>query len=279
VQYVVTAAVKPDRIRDILVRQDVPKGWVITVADASNVRVAYSRNHDEYVGKPITPTLARLIAGSAVEGTGTATTAHGVESVAGFTKLPRWGLSVTVGAPTALFYGAFWKAFAVYASGLLIAVLACLLAARAIARRITGGIHRLQQQAGELGQGLPVHAGSYGIAEVDRLAKSLETASADRLAVEQQRESLLERLNQSLASLSIALDQAQEAARAKDHFLAVLGHELRNPLAPIVSTLDLMDVRGSEVHRRERQILRRQVAHMPASSTICWTSPASPKAS
>jgi len=33
-------------------------------------------------------------------------------------------------------------------------------------------------------------------------------------------------------------------------------------LAPIVSTLDLMDARGNEIYQRERQILRRQVAHM-----------------
>src|SRR5205085_1296581 len=32
----------------------------------------------------------------------------------------------------------------------------------------------------------------------------------------------------------------QDAARAKDEFLALLGHELRNPLAPIVTALELM---------------------------------------
>jgi signal transduction histidine kinase/CheY-like chemotaxis protein len=262
VQYVITAALRPDRIREILARQDVPKGWVITVADPANQRVAYSPDHEQFYGKRITPSLERVMGVAAAEGNGIAVTAEGVESVAGFTKLPRWGLSVIVGAPTSLLHKAFGKALAVYAAGLLLSLLACLLAAAAISRRIVGGIQDLQRQAGDLGQGQAVKARSHGIAEIDHLAQSLETASKDRLAVEQQRETLLASLNRSLASLRVALDQAQEAARAKDHFLAMLGHELRNPLAPIVSTLDLMDVKGGEVYLRERQILRRQVAHM-----------------
>jgi PAS domain S-box-containing protein len=58
-----------------------------------------------------------------------------------------------------------------------------------------------------------------------------------------------------------ALDRLEDADRRKDHFLAVLGHELRNPLAPIVTALDLMAFRGAG-HEREREVIRRQTAHM-----------------
>jgi signal transduction histidine kinase len=54
---------------------------------------------------------------------------------------------------------------------------------------------------------------------------------------------------------------AEEANRAKDEFLAVLGHELRNPLAPIQTALQLIALRG-EMHERERDVLERQVAHL-----------------
>jgi signal transduction histidine kinase len=38
--------------------------------------------------------------------------------------------------------------------------------------------------------------------------------------------------------------QAESAGRAKDEFLAMLGHELRNPLAPIMTAVQLMRLRG-----------------------------------
>jgi signal transduction histidine kinase/ActR/RegA family two-component response regulator len=55
---------------------------------------------------------------------------------------------------------------------------------------------------------------------------------------------------------------ADEAGRAKDEFLAMLGHELRNPLTPIVTALDLMDFRGGEAFRSERTVISRQVGHL-----------------
>jgi signal transduction histidine kinase len=44
----------------------------------------------------------------------------------------------------------------------------------------------------------------------------------------------------------------REAAHRKDEFLAVLGHELRNPLAPIRTALELMRLRAPEHAVRER---------------------------
>lgn len=55
---------------------------------------------------------------------------------------------------------------------------------------------------------------------------------------------------------------AESAGRAKDEFLAMLGHELRNPLAPILTALELMSLRGTNESERERQIIGRQVNHM-----------------
>ncbi|MET0312119.1 MAG: ATP-binding protein [Burkholderiaceae bacterium] len=64
------------------------------------------------------------------------------------------------------------------------------------------------------------------------------------------------------AEAEIARRQAETANRAKDEFLAMLGHELRNPLAPIVTSLELMARRGDASTANERAIIGRQVAHL-----------------
>jgi len=59
-----------------------------------------------------------------------------------------------------------------------------------------------------------------------------------------------------------ALAQAQSAGRVKDEFLAMLGHELRNPLAPIVTSLELMARREGAAGTPERHVIERQVKHL-----------------
>jgi signal transduction histidine kinase/CheY-like chemotaxis protein len=56
--------------------------------------------------------------------------------------------------------------------------------------------------------------------------------------------------------------RARQADRRKDEFLAMLGHELRNPLAPITTALHLMELRGSTTDVKEREIIARQVRHL-----------------
>lgn len=66
------------------------------------------------------------------------------------------------------------------------------------------------------------------------------------------------------ARLRELVDALGLADRRKDEFLAVLSHELRNPLAPIVNALAVLE-RGdpaSEPARRAREVIARQVKHL-----------------
>jgi signal transduction histidine kinase len=65
-----------------------------------------------------------------------------------------------------------------------------------------------------------------------------------------------------VTELTRARQAAEVANRAKDEFLAMLGHELRNPLAPILTALQLLQLRGVQAGERERQIIERQVKHL-----------------
>ncbi|WP_437852161.1 ATP-binding protein [Sorangium sp. So ce363] len=63
----------------------------------------------------------------------------------------------------------------------------------------------------------------------------------------------------------LASEQAlREADRRKDEFLVMLAHELRNPLAPIRTAIQVLDITGGDAPEavRTRDMIARQVAHM-----------------
>jgi PAS domain S-box-containing protein len=57
-------------------------------------------------------------------------------------------------------------------------------------------------------------------------------------------------------------EESEAASRSKDEFLAMLGHELRNPLSPILTALELMKLRDGAAFAKERSIIERQVRHV-----------------
>ena len=70
-------------------------------------------------------------------------------------------------------------------------------------------------------------------------------------------------ISQRKSDEAVIRRQADELRRAdiqKDQFLAILGHELRNPLGPIITALRLVDLKGDVSFQRERTLIGRQVA-------------------
>jgi len=66
----------------------------------------------------------------------------------------------------------------------------------------------------------------------------------------------------AIQEIDSARRAAEAANRTKDEFLAMLGHELRNPLAPILTALQLMQLRGDDATVKERAVIDRQVRHL-----------------
>ena len=79
----------------------------------------------------------------------------------------------------------------------------------------------------------------------------------DRKQAEHERDMLMEREQ-------AARQQAEAANRAKDEFLAMLGHELRNPLSAIASAVEVLNRvdAGSETAGNARTIISRQTRNL-----------------
>jgi signal transduction histidine kinase len=86
----------------------------------------------------------------------------------------------------------------------------------------------------------------------------------DREALRQMNELLEQRVAERTVDLERANSALKDADRRKDEFIAILAHELRNPLAPIVNALSLMQAAEEDLGlcREARSTLERQVGHM-----------------
>ncbi len=103
--------------------------------------------------------------------------------------------------------------------------------------------------------------------EAEALREQMEKEKANAAAMAQKAGELtrtvsaLERVESELTQQK---RQLEEADRRKNEFLALLGHELRNPLAPIVTGLELIRSRPVDdpILRKACGALDRQVAHL-----------------
>lgn len=108
-------------------------------------------------------------------------------------------------------------------------------------------------------------AGATDFLEKDKLdAKQLERSIRYALRQHETERALEKKVEARTADLAAANEALHEAARRKDEFLATLGHELRNPLAPMRNALEIMRMAGGspEILNRAREVLERQVQTM-----------------
>ncbi len=72
------------------------------------------------------------------------------------------------------------------------------------------------------------------------------------------------RISQDITAQKIAEQALQQAALRKDEFLATLAHELRNPLAPMRTAVELMRMQpaSTEISSQAREIMTRQINHL-----------------
>ena len=257
VSYVISAIVDPIVIVNILYRQRVPDDWVISVFDAKGQRVARSKAHERFVATPPTPSLRALISGPAPEGVGSTDTLEGDRVFTAYSKVPVLGWTVAAGLPVATVESAAFSSAAIYGLAVLVSIVIGMVAASTVARGVNRPIARLREAADALGRGGQPGVPETDIRELHELGEAISKAARQRHAIEVEREALLK-------SEQKARGDAEAANQAKDQFLAMLGHELRNPLAALSNAASLLDQGPPDgrIATRAREVIQRQVAHL-----------------
>jgi signal transduction histidine kinase/CheY-like chemotaxis protein len=248
VRYVLSAILETATIGEIVDRQGFPRGWAAAVIDGSSrfvVRRPAPAGGSEHASESLKKALER-----APSGWDRGKLLDGTEIYRAFHRSSLGGWSASIAMPRAVVEQGFAAVWLLVA-GFVAAAALGLWIAWWLAARISRPIIALAEAAPALGRGEasalpdpgPVH-------EVRELARSLgEAARAIRDREEQQR-----RAEQALLS----------ADRAKDEFLAMLGHELRNPLASVSNVAQLLEIAPDDpgILDNSAAILRRQIDHM-----------------
>jgi signal transduction histidine kinase/CheY-like chemotaxis protein len=260
--FVLTAVLQPEALKALIERQLVPKTWLVSVWDAKTRRVARSRAHDKFLGSAPSGGLQSLLSRGELEGIGPTHTLESEDVYTAFRHQREFGWAVSVAVPASEMAIGATQSLVAYGGGVILSVVIGLLAALAMARRINGPMGQLRDAAQALGEGQVVQVPEGDISEIQEVGDALFDAARQRAQSEAERERLLAAERVAHAEVQSAMLQAQTANQAKDEFLAMLGHELRNPLSPIVTALHLMSRRDAHAHEFERRIIERQVKHM-----------------
>ena len=233
VRYVLTAAVKADGMRDILDRQRIPRDWVVAIFDGSEQLVARSRQRDVTLGQRPSPTLRKLMLDRGDEGTGLTNTLEGDAVYSAYSRSADTRWTVAVGIPDAVVEQAARRSAAAYATGLLLSLALAIGTALVVARGINEPMRALARAARQLGEGHAPDVPRTPVNEIREVGDALLAAARERADSEAERAALLARESAARAA-------AESANRAKDEFLAMLGHELRNPLSAISNSAQIL---------------------------------------
>ncbi|MCC2973715.1 ATP-binding protein [Massilia sp. IC2-476] len=234
---------------------NLPPGSILETADSGGLLISRRPDPERWFGKKIAPDLLAAMRHPAqhplvLRGE------DGVERLHAFARVGGPSLSeytVTIGVPVETITAAARDAQLMSLLGLglttLLALLAAWLAGDIL---IVQRVRKLMETARRIAAGeLQARSGiSYGNEEIGRLAAALDEMAATLQAKE--------------AARSQAERELRAADQRKDEFLAMLAHELRNPLAPISTGAHLLKLLHSDNAQITQTcaIIARQVEHM-----------------
>jgi len=220
--------------------------WTRTILDSDGMIAVRTRGDAEYVGTRASDAFRERIR-RAPESVTAETTREGV-SVYAATSRSAYGWTTIIVVPRAVLDGPLNASMLAILPGGLLMMMCGLAAVLFVSRRLSSDLRAATAAAKAVAEGQPIRDQGGHVLETRVLQESLSSAAS---LLDQRRRERDEQLR-----------RAEQANQVKDQFLAVLGHELRNPLAPALTALELMRKGNPDGFRRERGVLERQIAHM-----------------
>lgn len=198
IKYVLSAAVKPASISDLLQRQNVPSDWVAVVLDKSGRIVARTFEADHSVGKVASQSLRDALAQSA-SGWFQGSTIEGSAVYTPYRRSGESGWTFAMGIPAAVVNAAAWRAAGLLVLGLLGSAAIAIVLARVIATRISRPLTALASATAAMRNGEAVD-----IKELATVAEIRTLETAFRVSI------------QELAERARLLDLAHDAIIVRD---------------------------------------------------------------
>jgi len=245
--YVLNAIVDPAGFEQLIVRQQLPRGWVSGLVDANGKFVA--RVPAQPVGSPATAEYLGHVRAEP-QGWYRGQTVEGIDTFTAYASSDFSGWSVGLAIPAPVVLGGAVRAAWLMSAGAVASLAIAIFIALRLGRRIAAPIEALAAAAPALGTGPAAPEPGTTVDEVQQLAKALDAASQ---AIRERNEMLVRER-----------DTLRSADRAKQEFLAMLSHELRNPLGAIANSAYLLkrDPIDREMLSTAQRVIERQTQHM-----------------
>ncbi len=247
--YLLSATLNPDAFADLIRAQNLPSNWVSGLVDDRGHYIARvpPRSSTEMASEDYLRAVARTD-----EGWYRGLTKEGHDTFTAHKTSAFTGWSIGLAMPSAEVNAAAFNALWILGLGTVATLALALSIAYRMGRRIAVPISSLASAAHSLGRAAsPLELEIQpGLDELEEVAQALKDASQ---AI-QERQQLVEREQSALKA----------ADRSKDEFLAMLGHELRNPLGAITASAEVLRVAkpGDSDALRAQGVIERQTKHI-----------------
>lgn len=247
VQRVLLVGVKSVSWLDFLRRFPLEPDATLTLSDASGRVIARTLHHERWVGQPPLPQFWARVQ-QRPEGALLTTGLDGQPFHAAYSRLDSVDWTLATGVPAREVEAPLRRQALLMALGVLLAALLATALALLLGRRITRAF-------GALSQLLPMSDAQRELA----VRRPLPLAEADD--VRRLLDDTLQAKGRALQAAEAARAHAEHSADVKDEFVAMLAHELRNPLSAMAASVSLLESPRAtpQALAQASAVLRRQV--------------------